>query len=58
MREICLSMNYYLKLTMKMLNSGQFKKLMIATEITGNDTVLKLVGVEMEIIVNYVQKWV
>lgn len=31
---------------------------MIATEITGNDTVLKLVGVEMEIIVNYVQKWV
>lgn len=30
---------------------------MIATEVTGNDTVLKLVAVEMEIIVNYVQKW-
>lgn len=30
---------------------------MIATEITGNDTILKLVGVEMEIIVNYVRTW-
>ena len=29
---------------------------MIATETTGNDAILKLVGVEMEIIVNYVQK--